>query len=47
LLFAGGVGQRVQIISRELSRATGRKFAISSVQETTLEGLAKIAKSQS
>ncbi len=47
LLFAGGVGQKVQIISRELSRATGRKFAISTVQETTLEGLAKIARSQS
>ena len=46
LLFAGGVGQKVQVISRELSRATGRKFSISNVQETTLEGLAKIARSQ-
>jgi xylulokinase len=47
LLFAGGVGQKAQIISRELSLATGRKFTISTVQETTLEGLAKIARAQS
>lgn len=47
LLFAGGVGQKVQIISSELSRATGRKFSISKAQETTLEGLAKIARAQS
>lgn len=47
LLFAGGVGQKVQIISSELSRITGRKFSISNSQETTLEGLAKIARAQS
>jgi sugar (pentulose or hexulose) kinase len=46
LLFAGGVGQKVQIISRELSRASGREFSISNSQETTLEGLAKIARAQ-
>ena len=45
LLFAGGVGQKVGIISRELSKLTGRKFSISNARETTLEGLAKIAKS--
>ncbi len=44
LLFAGGVGQKVSIISKELSRLTGRKFSISPAQETTLEGLAKIAR---
>ena len=47
LLFAGGVGQKVQMISSELSRVTGRKFSISKAQETTLEGLAKIARAQS
>ncbi len=47
LLFAGGVGQKVQMISSELSRATGRKCSISNAQETTLEGLAKIARAQS
>ena len=47
LLFAGGVGQKVNIISSELSRVTGRKFSISKAQETTLEGLAKIARAQS
>jgi hypothetical protein len=47
LLFAGGVGQKVQLIAIELSKATGRKFSISSAQETTLEGLAKIARAQS
>jgi xylulokinase len=47
LLFAGGVGQKVQIISNELSRVTARKFSISNAQETTLEGLAKIARDQS
>ena len=47
LLFAGGVGQKVQIISSELSKVTGRKFSISNAQETTLEGLAKIARAQS
>jgi xylulokinase len=46
LLFAGGVGQKVQTISHELSKATGRKFSISKAQETTLEGLAKIARAQ-
>jgi sugar (pentulose or hexulose) kinase len=47
LLFAGGVGQKVQIIASELSKATGRKFSISKAQETTLQGLAKIARAQS
>jgi hypothetical protein len=47
LLFAGGVGQKVKIISSELSRVTGRKFSFSKAQETTLEGLAKIARAQS
>jgi xylulokinase len=47
LLFAGGVGQKVQLIAIELSRATGRKFSISNAKETTLEGLAKIARAQS
>lgn len=46
LLFAGGVGQKVQTISHELSKVTGRKFSISKAQETTLEGLAKIARAQ-
>ena len=46
LLFAGGVGQKVQIIANVLSRITGRKFSISKSEETTLEGLAKIAKAQ-
>jgi xylulokinase len=46
LLFAGGVGQKVQIISSELSRITGRRISISKAQETTLEGLAKIARAQ-
>jgi xylulokinase len=46
LLFAGGVGQKVQTIAQELSRATGRKFSISNAQETTLEGLAKIARAR-
>jgi xylulokinase len=46
LLFAGGIGQKVKTISRELSRITGRKFSISKAQETTLEGLAKIARAQ-
>jgi sugar (pentulose or hexulose) kinase len=46
LLFAGGVGQKVKIISQELSRVTGRKFSISNAQETALEGLAKIARAQ-
>jgi hypothetical protein len=44
LVFAGGVGQKVKIISRELSRLTGRKISISNSNETTLEGLAKIAR---
>jgi len=47
LLFAGGVGQKVQMISSELSRATGRKCSISNAEETTLEGLAKIARALS
>ncbi len=47
LLFAGGVGQKVQLIAIELSKSTGRKFSISNAQETTLEGLAKIARAQS
>ena len=47
LLFAGGVGQKVQLIAIELSKATGRKFSISNSQETTLEGLAKLALAQS
>jgi len=46
LLFAGGVGQKVQTISHELSKVTGRRFSISKAQETTLEGLAKIARAQ-
>ncbi len=46
LLFAGGVGQKVKTISHELSKVTGRKFSISKAQETTLEGLAKIARAQ-
>ena len=46
LLFAGGVGQKVKIISSELSRTTERKFSISKAQETTLEGLAKIARAR-
>ncbi len=43
LIFAGGVAQKVEIIPRELSRLTGRKFSIAKAHETTLEGLAKIA----
>ena len=43
LLFAGGVGQKVLLISEELSRITGRDFIISEMQETTLEGLGKLA----
>jgi xylulokinase len=46
LLFAGGVGQKIQIISSQLARTTGRRFSISKAQETTLEGLAKIARTQ-
>ncbi len=47
LLFAGGVGQKVQLIAIELSKAAGRKFSISNAKETTLEGLAKLAQAQS
>jgi hypothetical protein len=47
LLFAGSAGQKVKIISSELSRVTGRKVSITKAQETTLEGLAKIARAQS
>jgi hypothetical protein len=43
LLFAGGVGQKVLLIPKELSRSTGRDFTISEMQETTLEGLGKLA----
>lgn len=43
LLFAGGVGQKVRLISEELSRTTGRNFRISDRNETTLEGLGILA----
>ena len=45
LIFAGGVGQKVQIISSELSTAAGREFEISDTAETTLEGLRLISES--
>lgn len=43
LLFAGGVGQKVLLISEELSRITRREFHISDTNETTLEGLGILA----
>jgi hypothetical protein len=43
LLFAGGVGQKVLLISEELSRITERDFVISDTNETTLEGLGILA----
>ena len=45
LIFAGGVGQKVQLISSELSTATGREYEISDTAETTLEGLRLISES--
>ena len=45
LIFAGGVGQKVQLISSQLSIATGREFEISDTAETTLEGLRLISES--
>jgi len=43
ILFAGGVGQKVLLISEELSRITERDFVISETKETTLEGLGILA----
>ena len=45
LIFAGGVGQKVQLISSQLSIATGREYEISDTAETTLEGLRLISES--
>ena len=44
LLFAGGVGQRVKLISELLAKKIRRPYSISSSEETTLEGLSVIAK---
>jgi sugar (pentulose or hexulose) kinase len=45
LIFAGGVGQKVRIISTGLSALTSREFYISDTDETTLEGLRLLSES--
>jgi xylulokinase len=45
LIFAGGLGQKIELISKEISDRTNRDYSISSMQETTLAGLGKIANS--
>jgi hypothetical protein len=43
LVFAGGVGQKVGLISNELSKLSNKKFRISNMEETTIEGLGILA----
>lgn len=43
LVFAGGVGQKVGLISNELSKLSDKKFRISDMEETTIEGLGILA----
>ena len=45
LVFAGGVGQKVSLISQEISRLSKKDYRVSAVQETTLEGLGILANS--
>ena len=43
LVFAGGIGQKIALISKEISTRTNREFFISNTKETSLAGLGKIA----
>jgi sugar (pentulose or hexulose) kinase len=45
LVFAGGVGQKVSLVSQEISRLCKKDYRVSAVQETTLEGLGILASS--
>lgn len=45
LVFAGGLGQRFKHLSRELALRTGLPAVVSKSAETTIEGLARLAKS--